>query len=530
MEKQQQSNYSNWKIILAILSCLGLIVMFDETMILPAIPDFIHDFNISYSTSTWILSSYIIAGAVMTPIAGKLADIYGKKKILLIIMAFYALGILSGRFSHNIEFMIVSRISQGIGIAMFPIAFGIIREILPEKKLAIGQTIFGSTFSGGAVFGIVVGATIIQNFGWQATFFCIIPVAVALWIIIWRFLNIENSKLSEDLNNNSSSSSSSISTRNVNIHNKDRNNDLLDNKKKKNQSNIQKMDLKGILALTVAIVSFLTGITIFESNSVNTNYTLISLFSISLLSLVVFIAIEKKVSMPLLDLKLMTSKYFISPVIILMLISMSIFMVYQTIPVMVRSPQPLGFGGDAVATASVQVPFMIVLLIGTIMSGFLLNKVGNTRLLLLGTAISTIGFASLIAFHSTEEMVTIGLVIISSGLALSMAGVFNVILVSVPMQVTGIALGMTMLLNLVSMSVGPTLAGVFQQMNQATVPGIQGLFPNSNAYNMIFIAAMLMSIVSVVMASIVARKNTSATAISAAVSLVNKDNKNLKKE
>ncbi len=212
-----------------------------------------------------------------------------------------------------------------------------------------------------------------------------------------------------------------------------------------------------------------------------------------------------------------------------MLVSMSIFMVYQTIPVMVRSPQPLGFGGDAMATANVQVPFMIVLLIGTIMSGFLLNKVGNTRLLVLGTILSTIGFFSLMAFHSTEEMVTIGLVIISSGLALSIAGVFNVILVSVPMQVTGIALGMTMLLNLVGMSVGPALAGVFQQMNQGVVPGIQGLFPNSNAYNMIFIAAMLMSLVSVVMASIVARKNTSATKISNTVSLVKNDDKNLKK-
>lgn len=562
IEKQQQVVvYSNWKTILAILSCLGLIVMFDETMILPAIPDFIRDFNISYSTSTWILSSYIIAGAVMTPIAGKLADIHGKKKILLIIMAFYALGILSGRFSHNIEFMIVSRISQGVGLAMFPIAFGIIREILPEKKLAIGQTIFGSTFSGGAVVGIVVGATIIQNFGWQATFFSIIPVAVALWIVIWRFVHIENTGiLSIGLNNNhsssttsttstnnassstssssssnnstSSSSTSTTTTNNANIHNKVRNKGLSDNKrKKKNQSNIQKIDLKGILALTVTIVSFLAGITILESNSVSTNYNLAALFSISVLSLVAFIAIEKKADIPLLDLKLMANKLFISPVIILMLVSMSIFMVYQTIPVMVRSPQPLGFGGDAMATASVQVPFMIVLLIGTVMSGFLLNKVGNTRLLLVGTAISTIGFASLIAFHSTEETVTIGLVIISSGLALSIAGVFNVILVSVPMQVTGIALGMTMLLNLVGMSVGPALAGVFQQMNQATVPGIQGLFPNSNAYNMIFIAAMLMSIVSVVMAGgiVASRKKNSnsmlTTTTTTAVSSIKKDDK-----
>ncbi|HJY09496.1 MAG TPA: MFS transporter, partial [Nitrososphaeraceae archaeon] len=68
---------SGWRTLI-ILSSLGLIVMFDETMILPAIPDFIRDFNISYSTSSWLLSAYIIAAAVMTPIGGKLSDIYGK--------------------------------------------------------------------------------------------------------------------------------------------------------------------------------------------------------------------------------------------------------------------------------------------------------------------------------------------------------------------------------------------------------------------------------------------------------------------
>lgn len=86
---------SGWNIVI-ILSCVGLIVMFDETMILPAIPDFIHNFKISYSMSSWLLSAYIIAAAVMTPIGGKLSDIYGKKKILLIIMAVYAIGIMAG--------------------------------------------------------------------------------------------------------------------------------------------------------------------------------------------------------------------------------------------------------------------------------------------------------------------------------------------------------------------------------------------------------------------------------------------------
>src|ERR687892_1766001 len=100
---------------------------------------------------------------------------------------------MAGRFATNIEFMIAARVAQGIGMAMFPIAFGIIREVLPEKKPAIGQTIFSSTFSGGAVVGLVGGAAIIQNFGWQATFLAILPVTIALWLKIVKFVRIKSS-------------------------------------------------------------------------------------------------------------------------------------------------------------------------------------------------------------------------------------------------------------------------------------------------------------------------------------------------
>jgi MFS family permease len=452
--------------------------MFDETMILPAIPDFIRDFNISYSTSSWLLSAYIIAAAVMTPIAGKLSDIYGKKKILLIVMAVYAVGILAGRFATNIEFMLAARAAQGVGMAMFPIAFGIIREVLPEKKLAIGQTIFSSTFSGGAVVGLVGGAAIIQNFGWQATFLAILPVAIALWLIIVKFVRVQSPASME----------AGIEVGNG------------------NPSNDQTIDIKGTLALAATIISFLAGISFLESNSASAGYQVAGLFAASGVSLATFILIEKRVHSPLLDFKLMTSKSFLPPTIILMLVFMSIFMVYLTIPVMVRSPQPLGFGGDAVAVAGVQLPFMVVLLIGTIMSGFILNKIKNSKLTLIGTVISTIGFFTLLMFHSTESMVSIGLAILATGLSLSITGAFNIILLSVPMQVTGIALGMTLLLNLVGMSVGPASAGVFQQMYQGTVEGVARQFPTQDAYNLIFLTAALISLASVALALAVSRR------------------------
>jgi MFS family permease len=463
--EKQDVNRSGWATLI-ILSCLGLIVMFDETMILPAIPDFIRDFNISYSTSSWLLSSYIIAAAVMTPIGGRLSDIYGKKKILLIVMGVYTVGLLAGRFATNMEFMVAARAAQGIGMAMFPIAFGIIREVLPEKKLGIGQTIFSSTFSGGAIVGLVGGAAIIQNFGWQATFLAILPPAIVLWFIIAKFVRIPGPAPVD-------------------------------------AGSDRTIDIKGALALAAAIICFLAGITFLES--AGAGYQVALLFVASAASLAAFITIEKRVHSPLLDLKLMANRFFLPPTIILMLVFMSIFMVYLTIPVLVRSPQPLGFGGDALAVANVQLPFMVVLLIGTIMSGFIVNKVKNTKLTLIGAVISAVGFFILLMFHSTETMVSVGLTILAAGLSLAITGAFNVILLSVPMQMTGIALGMTLLLNLVGMSVGPATAGALQQLYQGTVPGADGQFPTQDAYNLIFLAAALISLASVALALAVNR-------------------------
>jgi MFS family permease len=332
--------------------------------------------------------------------------------------------------------------------------------------------------------GLIVGATIIQNFGWQATFFSIFPIAVILGLVIRKILHVTKpatSKVKAEVGGGSDENSSSIKT--------------------------QKIDLKGTLALAVTIISFLAGISFLESNSTDAGFQVAALFSIAAVSLAVFIVIEKKVSSPLLDLKLMTHKMILPATIILMIVFLCMFMVYQTIPILVRSPQPLGFGGDAVVTASVQLPFMIVLLVGTIMSGFILNKVGNTRLTLLGTIISAIGFFSLLLFHSTEFMVSVTLAIISAGLSLSITGGFNVVLLSAPIQATGIALGMTLLLNLVGMSIGPSIAAMFQQMYQGTVEGVAGeQFPTQEAYNLIFLTAALISLASTALALALARR------------------------
>ena len=150
---------------LGILSSTLLVVFFSETMLLPAIPEIMQDFNIPYGTAAWIFSSYLIVAAVMTPIAGKMSDLYGKKKVLLLLLSMYAVGIVAGGFSDNISSLLASRIIQGVGLAAVPAAFSLLRDTFPPARLAIAVGIFGSAYSAGSVVGLLAGATIIQSFG-----------------------------------------------------------------------------------------------------------------------------------------------------------------------------------------------------------------------------------------------------------------------------------------------------------------------------------------------------------------------------
>ena len=442
---------------LVIICGLALATMYGETMVLPAIPDFIKDFGISYNTSSWILSSYLIAGAVMTPIAGKLSDIYGKKKILLIVMMIYSAGILAGGFANSLPFLLAARIAQGVGISMFPIAFGIVSEIFPIKKLGMAQGIFTSTFFGGAVIGLLAGAQIISNYGWHATFFSVFPIAIGLAFIMNRFIKV---------------------------------------KKTEQDAQTMGIDIKGALALSSTVILFLMGLSFLEEIS-SGNLDSLGFFAGSAISLVIFASLEKRVAHPLIDLKILSDKVLLPSNIILIFVGVSTFMVYQTIPILIRSPKPLGFGGDVITIAAVQLPFMIVSLVVSAASGFFLTKMGNFKLTALGTIICTAGFFSILAFHSTESMISLTLTIISVGLSFTIVGGINIILMSSPQKVQGISLGMSVLLMLVGNSLGPSLAGMYQQIYQDTIPTLSGSFPSAQAYDQIFLTAALLSIVSI---------------------------------
>lgn len=455
---------SAWKLLI-VLSLTATMVMYAETMLVPAIPDLISDFDISYGASSWILTAYLISGAIMTPISGKLSDIHGKKKVLLVIMIFYTVGVSVGGFADNFFSMMFVRVLQGIGISMFPIAFGMIREQFPKSKVSIGQGIITSMFSGGAVIGLVVGGHIIQEYGWHTTFFTIIPVSVLLFFIIKKFVQEKEPHPSWGM--------------------------------KKEIEKSTKIDIFGATALAISIATLLLSLTFYEE--ANSGFGI--LFGIlGVISMFSFIMIEKRSRFPLIDFKILKNRTFLLANMTVVLVSMSMFVVFQTIPVLVRSPEPVGFGQDPLSTTYVQLPFAIVLFIFGPASGFITAKLGSFKPILIGNVIGTASFLSLFIDHTSPFTVAIDLAVVAVGIALTNVGAMNIILISIPRKNSGISLGINSLLRIMGASLGPVMAAMFMQANQIKIDNIEGMFPSQVSYDLIFLTSALLAVCSIILA------------------------------
>jgi Major Facilitator Superfamily. len=222
--------------------------------------------------------------------------------------------------------------------------------MFPRSKLAIGQGIISSMFATGAVIGLVAGGHLIQNYGWNTTFFSIIPIVIVLLVVISRFVHIDEPHLKEQ-----------------------------------NKGGVKnKIDIQGAITLTVSIAAFLMALTMEETGDSTNSFSIMGLVVIGIVYLVLFAIIEKRSSSPLVSMKVLANRTILSCNVLIMIVGLSMFMVFQTIPVLVRSPSPLGFGEDPLMTSNVQLPFALVLLIFGPTSGFIISKLGSTKPIIAG--------------------------------------------------------------------------------------------------------------------------------------------------
>lgn len=474
---------------LAILSSIATISMYTETMLLPALPQLIDEFNLSYNTSSWILSTYLVAGAVMTPVSGKLSDIYGKKKIMIILISIYTIGLVISPLSSNFLMLLISRILQGIGISVFPVTFGLVREHFPREKLAISQGIISSMFAGGSVLGLAIGGSIVQYHDWRLTFISIIPIAICLIIIIMRFIPTEKR--------------------------------VILNSKIRNNESDEKFDLRGSILLGVSIITFLLFITFLKTDSLASNDTrlnfiniLTSLFCLTVFisSFIAFLFFERRTRFPLISSRLFLDRRILASNIILLIVGMSMFTIFQTLPILIQSPNPLGFNNNALQMSLVQLPFALVLLILGPLAGFMITKIGQTTPLVIGTFSMSLGFSLLLLGRFNEFYISFYLVIISIGLSLTNVSSTNIVMVRSSFEQIGISLGISNLLRIIGSSIGPTIAGLFMQTHLLPVnlsKNQHQYFPSAAAYDLIFGTMLLLSLLALSISFFLVKKQKS---------------------
>jgi MFS family permease len=178
-----------------------------------------------------------------------------------------------------------------------------------------------------------------------------------------------------------------------------------------------------------------------------------------------------------------------------MVTGITMFMAYPAIVQLVRSPMPLGFGGDAVDAANVQLPFMIMFLVFASVTPLIINRIGKLKPIIIGSLISLIGSLGLLIFHTNEFAVSTNLAIIASGLSVTTTATWNIVVSSSPKPFIGISVGVGALLLFIGMAIGPALAGVYME-NHETIKGVQGSYPSLVSYNLVYLTSALLSAVS----------------------------------
>ncbi len=450
-----------WRVII-LLSSLATMVMFAETMLVPAIPDIIQDFRLTYNISSWILTIYLIVGAVMAPIIGRIADIYGKKRMLIVIMCIYLLGLVIGFVSSNIYTLLIARSVQGLGIAMFPLAFSIVREMLPSSKISIGQGFISSMFAIGSILGLLVGASIVHYYGWKSTFVSIMPITITLTLLINRFITIEEPK-------------------------------DIDSREKI-------IDVKSSILLALTIATFLIAVT-YLADGYQTTYLI--LFILSSLFFALFIMREKNSKKPLIDSKVFLNKVLLPANIMIMIVGLSMFMIYQTIPILIKSPMPYGLNGNEFDFINIQLPFSLTLLIIGPVTGFIISRLGSIKPLVLGSMITVSSFILLLQYHESTLALASILALTAAGLSLMNVGGMNIIITSVPYEYLAVTQGITQMLRIVGSAIGPTIAGVIMHIYSIHDPRSGSIYPINSAYNIIFLIAVAVGFASFALALII---------------------------
>ncbi|MGO0577894.1 MFS transporter [Ornithinimicrobium panacihumi] len=431
-------------LIITVLALCGTLVSLQQTLVLPLLPDFPEILGTTSDNASWLVTVTLLTAAVGTPIVSRLADMFGKRLMLIVCMWAVIAGSIIAALSTSLFTVILGRGLTGFGACLVPVGISIMRDHLPADRVGSGVALMSATLGIGGAVGMPLAGVIYESLDWHSLFYVSGGFAVLMLIAVHLVVP-----------------ESTVKTRG-------------------------RFDYLGALLLSVALTCFLLAVSKAGSWGWGSPLTL-SLLVVAALVLAVWVPWELRTGQPLVDIRTSMRRTVLLTNAASILVGFAMFANFLTSTQQVQMPADTGygFGLSVVMTGLVMLTSGILMVLMSPASASLIRRFGPRMILVAGAVVMAVGFVGRSLLHGsvTEVMITSG--IASLGTALAFAAMPTLIMRAVPITETASANGLnTLLRSIGTSSASAMVAAVFAASMRPTASG--ELAPSFGAYQLVF--------------------------------------------
>ncbi|GAB3282799.1 MFS transporter [Kineosporia babensis] len=451
----------------------ALMASLSQTLVIPVLPEIATDLKASATATQWMLTSTLLAGAVAVPILSRLADMFGRRLLLIVSLAALAAGSLMAAVTTNVGVMIVGRTLSGLASAAIPLGISLLAATLPTGRKGSAVALISAMLGVGSALGLPLAGIIADNFDYRALFW-IGGVGALISIVLVRLLVPEP-----------------------------------------RPSRQGHVDIVGAILLAAGLVTMILPL------SQGTDWGWTSMRTIGLLILsVVLLALltmaERRSANPLVDMRAMVNPPIAITNVASLLIGFALFSTFVGTANYVQAPESSGYGfGSSVLVAGLcLMPGGAMMLVLSPFTARMVSTWGAGRVLSVGATIIALGLLIRILLVSDLWMIIVGSTIIGLGSGIGYAALPALINHHTPQQDLAAANG----INTLARSLGSTLASALGGSLLAAItttlgPGIE--LPSLTGYRVLFIICAVAALLATAAGLIVHRMGESQSAESA---------------
>ncbi|ALE07718.1 MFS transporter [Arthrobacter sp. ERGS1:01] len=442
--------------IILYLSLGGLSFAVLQSLVAPALGTIGKDLGVATSAASWVLTAYLLSASVLTPILGRLGDMVGKRKILIVVLSLLLAGTLLAALAPNLGVLVVARVLQGAAGAVMPLSIGIVRDELPKERVSVTIGLLSAIFGIGAGVGIVAAGPIVEALSWHWLFW--LPAVLVAIALLGAIFGMPESPVRTP----------------------------------------GRLDLVGTGILTIGLVSLLLAISEGQNWGWGDAKT-IGLLILGAAALVVFVFVELRVAEPLIDVRLFRHRGVWTAHIVALAFGFAMFGTFILVPTLLQLPTVLGYGfGKSVSQAGVYLlPTVVAMVISGVVAGALIRRIGPKIPMVIGGLAVTFAFLIPALGHGAEWQILLSGVLTGLGIGMALAATSNAIVESVPAAQTGEAISANTVIRTVGSSIGTAVIAALISSN-VTVQGA----PTDAAFTIGFWASAGVGVLAIIAALI----------------------------